>query len=705
MAIGTGSNCSKVGRFNTSLINMKLNLPEITIERSGVTAEISMGIDKKNQHIIMNMLRNQIYSNSIESLVRELLANAIDAHVACGKADVPIRINLPTNLSEYLEIIDEGASMDKEHIEEVYAQLGSSSKRNNDDLIGSFGIGSASPLSYTDSFFIETKTFEDGKYIKRIWVQYIDETLLGKLSLLEESECDSTGTTIKVAIKREDYKKVEEAVIKYSTFLKVKPITNKKLIFPELEYDYKGEGWASLKNPKGRFDEERIQNTPHVIMGGVPYILRYNDLKMPDDIRNILNYWAFHIFVPIGSVSLTASRENLQFNQETRDYISTIINNALECIKNKIREDLEKVQYAEDYIELMGDMSCPKMKCLIPSLTWNNISINRNTQLVVKDAVLTHIFKKDIWRGGERKFIHRTVKNPDVYITRNPIINFIIDKEGKYLTSNPSSAVIQELLGDNGSKYIVSLNNPDDSKYWESPLLPQEIVIKTIKPKAKVVRGSMKVYTINSSRVKDGCTIYEMFNKNRIFYNDTGFYIKLNNRSIDASPHVTNVDNWNGLGKIALRKLLSYIPQEVPALKTEEIEKLGPNWQYLPDYLASVVKKEDLEKYFYYAYNYDELMSLINCRVINNLCSRVLDIEQDSDVRTIIDKIYFFKNIEAYIPVFLHHSSIEYKGPSLYEDIVNIKAKYKFMSLITYGQLSDETMNEMILYINRTYKR
>lgn len=120
---------------------MKLNLPEVTIEKEGITTEVVMGIDEANQRIIMNMLRSQIYSNPLDSAVREIISNGIDAHVAAGCPARPIVINTPNAFQECFSVRDYGHSMTPDIIKNIYAMLGSSSKRDSDTQIGCYGIG------------------------------------------------------------------------------------------------------------------------------------------------------------------------------------------------------------------------------------------------------------------------------------------------------------------------------------------------------------------------------------------------------------------------------------------------------------------------------------------------------------------------------------------------------------------------------------
>ena len=55
---------------------------------------IQMGLDLENTSVIMNMLRNNIYTDPINSLVRELYSNAVDAHNRINNTYDYIEINI-----------------------------------------------------------------------------------------------------------------------------------------------------------------------------------------------------------------------------------------------------------------------------------------------------------------------------------------------------------------------------------------------------------------------------------------------------------------------------------------------------------------------------------------------------------------------------------------------------------------------------------
>lgn len=98
---------------------------------------IQMGLDLENTSVIMNMLRNNIYTDPINSLVRELFSNAVDAHNRIKNIYDYIEIDITEELNHNVfSIRDYGASMNKEAITNVYSKMGKSDKRNTNEEQG-----------------------------------------------------------------------------------------------------------------------------------------------------------------------------------------------------------------------------------------------------------------------------------------------------------------------------------------------------------------------------------------------------------------------------------------------------------------------------------------------------------------------------------------------------------------------------------------
>lgn len=141
---------------------------------------------------ILDVAITSLYGEPALSSVREILSNALDANWEAG-ADRPVEISYSSE-KQSLKIRDFGPGLDPEKMDKLYGRLFSSSKRNNPNQIGRFGVGRLSVLSHTKRFFLYT--FVGGiKYKYKVFLD--SERELPSYRLIEEEETDEpNGTSV-----------------------------------------------------------------------------------------------------------------------------------------------------------------------------------------------------------------------------------------------------------------------------------------------------------------------------------------------------------------------------------------------------------------------------------------------------------------------------------------------------------------------------
>ena len=105
---------------------------------------------------ILDMFADKVYSNKERAVIRELACNAHDSHVMAGTTDVPFDVHLPTQLEPWFSLRDYGTGLEDDDIANIYGAIGVSTKRDSNEVIGCFGIGSLSPYSMCDSFTVKS---------------------------------------------------------------------------------------------------------------------------------------------------------------------------------------------------------------------------------------------------------------------------------------------------------------------------------------------------------------------------------------------------------------------------------------------------------------------------------------------------------------------------------------------------------------------
>ena len=118
------------------------------IQTYGDVQQNKVSIDPRNAEHIISILSSNLYSNPEESFLRETISNAVDSHKEAGTTD-PIILLFKVNGSKYdIVVRDYGTGISPERFDEIYRYIGSSTKRDSNAYIGSFGkaIAEVKPL-------------------------------------------------------------------------------------------------------------------------------------------------------------------------------------------------------------------------------------------------------------------------------------------------------------------------------------------------------------------------------------------------------------------------------------------------------------------------------------------------------------------------------------------------------------------------------
>lgn len=114
-----------------------------------MSANKSLAVSMVDSPEIMHLLSGALYKNPAFAMIREVLCNAQDAHIEAGIPETPFQISITESR---LIVRDFGKGIPHDLIAEIYGTYGKSTKKQDANQTGGFGLGSKSPWSFTDVF-------------------------------------------------------------------------------------------------------------------------------------------------------------------------------------------------------------------------------------------------------------------------------------------------------------------------------------------------------------------------------------------------------------------------------------------------------------------------------------------------------------------------------------------------------------------------
>ncbi len=294
---------------------MKLETPkqDVSIQGDFATSDYAVG----DIAFIVDMFADKVYTHKERAVIRELSCNAYDSHVMAGTLDKKFKIHLPTHLEGWFSIRDFGLGMGEQKVRSTFAGIGVSTKRDNNNVIGCFGIGSLSPYSLCDSFTV--KSWKNGKV--STYSCYRDPERKPVVALLSQVDSDEpNGVEVIVNVEGRVEAFEQEAINVFHWWDETPDINSHSIVRrineARKKYDFEGE-FYSLNSSWGSMV---------ALMGNIAY-------RIPDEI-DTLNCSGLIKF-ELGEISFDTARENLSLDNKTRKAIA----DKMGKIKDEIREE------------------------------------------------------------------------------------------------------------------------------------------------------------------------------------------------------------------------------------------------------------------------------------------------------------------------------------------------------------------------------
>lgn len=291
---------------------------------------IAMSIDPMAARHLMDILSG-IYSDDEMAVIREYTTNAMDSHIEAG-VNRPVEIKTPSRLFPWFEVRDYGIGMSIDDIKNIYSMYGASTKRNTQDQTGSIGIGAKSALAYGAEFTVEA--IKNGK--KAVVLVGRDENGDGVMEVLAETDSDQdNGVLIRIPV-NSNFDSFCSKIKKFHKY-----VTPGKLLVDGEHADrsefikLKDDMYAIARS--GYYSESQT----HIVMGEVAYPINFNEVQRFHDAYDVI------IFVEMGAVKFTPSREELYYDNQTRalidKYRTDFNNNLIEYLQKTVDDCIDAV--------------------------------------------------------------------------------------------------------------------------------------------------------------------------------------------------------------------------------------------------------------------------------------------------------------------------------------------------------------------------
>lgn len=297
---------------------------------------VSMGIAKGAEAHIITLLTD-LYGDQIMAVIREYATNARDAQIEAGVTG-PIKVSLPTHLSPLYTVADAGIGLDRDEIERVYSQYGASTKRTSNEVNGMMGLGCKSALTYTNQFTIVS--VKDNIRTTAI-VSRVDDDL-PTMTVVDESRVVApNGTEVQVPVQRHDMRLFEQKAAAFFSYwddgqVLVNGQEPKKLSGLAVGDDM-------LIVPDHQLTEHRV------VMGGVSYPIPGDSiasLQLPYGSSLVAR-------IPIGSVDIAPSRENLMSTSATKATLNAVRTSFLAAAEKAVQAEVDKAPSHFDALQVV----------------------------------------------------------------------------------------------------------------------------------------------------------------------------------------------------------------------------------------------------------------------------------------------------------------------------------------------------------------
>ncbi len=484
-----------------------------------------------------------------------------------------------------------------------------STKRDDNTQTGGFGLGAKSPFAYTDTFCIVSITPQDiykdkqgeiheNCMVRRQYVAHIDESRIGKLSLVSSGVTEELqGTQIIIDARRDDHGSFSLWVQKTAQYWNTKPtiLGCDNFSWKNKEVILSGDGWILEAYDNNYYNYE--DNHMKALVDGIPYSISEDFIDTNTSDKSYKLYRKLfespvRIYFKIGDLQLTANRENLENNEKNKKSVGKYLSEILKDMEEITKNEISKCPNLWSALSKWKEFRKSNLGSFVKEVEYKGIKISDESSnfAMPKDKVDYFLcirkngFEPKVKKGGYLFFTTKTV----LYIDNTESVRPSRGRIATLFKENPDISEVQVI------KFLTTdvkeLKELNDKFYIDQ--LSSGNLSDVVKMKNLPILSGRTRRTIVKAKLLDSYRSWEDA-EDIDLAEDSGVYVALSYRkAIDEKTKKEYCNLWT-LSDIAKKYNI-----DIYGIPERYIKKLGDNWVPLRIWIKNKIDKLREDKNF-----------------------------------------------------------------------------------------------------------
>lgn len=280
---------------------------------------VEMGVS--DDAALMHILSSTLYTHPKLAVVREIICNGWDAHIAAGKTNTPLQITIN---SSQLTVRDFGFGIAHAEIGPIYGVYGNSTKRGDSKSTGGFGLGSKAPFAYTDNF--EVSSHHLGvKTVYRVSKSSMEKGGKPSINKIVSLPTDETGIAVSFGIQVQDQQEFLKLIHEVLILGEIQASINGADPLVTLPLSTSPTGYA-ITDFRGTVSQEinlRYGNVVYPVPFREEYGTQYHHIV--NDLRRLWSNASITFMAPPDSISIAPNREAIILTDATVNTVKSLL--------------------------------------------------------------------------------------------------------------------------------------------------------------------------------------------------------------------------------------------------------------------------------------------------------------------------------------------------------------------------------------------